>query len=336
MKIFDLMALSRAGRPKALEGAVTMAAGALRRGELVAIPTETVYGLAADATQPMAVAGIYAAKGRPSFNPLIAHVADRAMADEHGIFDAMSRHLADAFWPGPLTLVVARRPTSTVADIVTAGLETVALRMPDNAVTRDLIRAVGRPIAAPSANRSGGISATSAADVVAELGETVSVILDDGPSPVGVESTIVMIDHGVPRLLRPGGIAREAIEAVLGRPLVGVDSESDSADRPLAPGMLTSHYAPNASVRLEANEVRDGEAWLGFGRQLPSELQRAIAAANLSETGNLTEAAANLFRLLRLLDRSGAATIAVAPIPAEGLGEAIRDRLTRAAAPRTR
>lgn len=335
MKIFDLKALAAAGRPKALEGAITTAAGALRRGELVAIPTETVYGLAADATQPLAVAGIYAAKGRPSFNPLIAHVADRAMADEHGIFDALSRRLADAFWPGPLTLVVPRRPTSAVADIVTAGLETLALRMPDNAVTRDLIRAVGRPIAAPSANRSGGISATSAADVVAELGDKVSVILDDGASPVGVESTILMIDQGVPRLLRPGGIARGAIEAVLGRPLVGLDTETEGTDRPLAPGMLTSHYAPNASVRLEANEVRHGEAWLGFGPRVPSDVQKAIAVANLSATGDLIEAAANLFRLLRLLDRSGATTIAVAPIPAEGLGEAIRDRLTRAAAPRT-
>jgi L-threonylcarbamoyladenylate synthase len=335
MKTFDLKALAAAGRMKALEGAITVAAGALRRGELVAIPTETVYGLAADATQPLAVAGIYAAKGRPSFNPLIAHVADRAMADEHGIFDALSQRLADAFWPGPLTLVVTRQPTSAVADIVTAGLETLALRMPDNAVTRDLIRAVGRPIAAPSANRSGGISATSAADVVAELGDKVSVILDDGPSPVGVESTIVMIDQGVPRLLRPGGIARSAIEAVLGRPLVGVEYDIDGVDRPLAPGMLTSHYAPNARVRLEALDVRDGEAWLGFGRQQPTGIHLALAAANLSETGDLIEAAANLFRLLRLLDRSGATTIAVAPIPAQGLGEAIRDRLTRAAAPRT-
>lgn len=334
MKIFDLAALAASGRQKAREGAIVAAAGALRRGELVAMPTETVYGLAADATLPRAVAGIYAAKGRPSFNPLIAHVADFAMAEAHGRFDVESRRVAEAFWPGPLTLVVPKQPGSTVADLVTAGLETLALRMPANEVALDLIRTLGNPVAAPSANRSGGISATSAADVIAELGEAVSVILDDGRSPVGVESTILIIEAGSARLLRPGGVPRAAIEAVLGRPLTEVDPASDDPMRPRAPGMLTSHYAPNAAVRLGAREVRPGEAWLGFGGLVPTGLDASTPQANLSPSGDLVEAAANLFRLLRGLDRNGAATIAVAPIPGEGLGEAIADRLTRAAAPR--
>ncbi len=334
MKSFDLRALANEGRQKAIEGAIVAASGALRRGELVAIPTETVYGLAADATNAAAVAGIYAAKGRPSFNPLIAHVSNRAMADAHGIFDEMSAKLADAFWPGPLTLVVPKRPTSDVADLVTAGLDTLALRMPKTQATLDLIRAVGRPIAAPSANKSGGISPTSAADVIAELGDTVSVILDNGPSTVGVESTIVMIDGDVPRLLRPGGVPRGQIEAVIGRPLLAPEGGDTNDKAPLAPGMLTSHYAPNALVRLDATEIRPGEAWLGFGPTAPAGIEQAIAAANLSPSGNLIEAAANLFRLLRMLDRTGATTIAVAPIPGDDMGEAIRDRLIRAAAPR--
>lgn len=334
MKSFDLNALASNGRQKAIEGAIVAAAGALRRGDLVAIPTETVYGLAADATNATAVAGIYAAKGRPSFNPLIAHVSDRAMADRHGIFDAMSARLADAFWPGPLTLVVPKHPTSDVADLVTAGLDTLALRMPQTNATLDLIRAFGRPIAAPSANRSGGISPTSAADVVAELGDKVSVILDNGPSPVGVESTIVMIDGDVPRLLRPGGVPRGAIEAVVGRPLIAPAGGDTNDQNPIAPGMLTSHYAPNALVRLDSVEVGPGEAWLGFGPSAPPGLGQAVASANLSPSGDLVEAAANLFRLLRSLDRSGAKTIAIAPIPGDEMGEAIRDRLIRAAAPR--
>lgn len=334
MKSFDLRALASDGRHKAIEGAIVAASGALRRGDLVAIPTETVYGLAADATNAAAVASIYAAKGRPSFNPLIAHISDRAMADAHGIFDAMSAKLADAFWPGPLTLVVPKRPTSDVADLVTAGLDTLAIRMPKTGATLDLIRAFGKPIAAPSANKSGGISPTSAADVIAELGNKVSVILDNGSSPVGVESTIVMIDGGGPRLLRPGGVPRGQIEAVIGRPLVAPAGGDTNDENPLAPGMLTSHYAPNAIVRLDAIDVRPGEAWLGFGPIAPSGIAEAVATANLSASGSLIEAAANLFRLLRSLDRTGAKTIAVAPIPGEDMGEAIRDRLIRAAAPR--
>jgi L-threonylcarbamoyladenylate synthase len=333
MRIFDVRTLAASNRPTAVTAAITAAAGALRRGELVAIPTETVYGLAADATNATGVAGIYAAKGRPSFNPLIAHVSDVAMAEAHGVFSREARALTDAFWPGPLTLVVPKRPTSDVADLVTAGLDTLALRMPANDVTLRLIQTLGRPIAAPSANRSGGISATSAADVVAELEERVAVILDDGPSPVGLESTIVMLDRDVPRLLRPGGTPRERIEAVLGRPLAAPEQAADET-RPLAPGMLTSHYAPNARVRLDATDVRAGEAWLGFGTLAPAGLTPDHPQANLSPSDDLVEAAANLFRLLRALDRTGAGTIAVAPIPGAGLAEAIRDRLIRAAAPR--
>jgi L-threonylcarbamoyladenylate synthase len=333
MPIFDVRALAASNRPTAVTAAITAAAGALRRGELVAIPTETVYGLAADATNATAVAGIYAAKGRPSFNPLIAHVSDVAMAEAHGVFSPQARTLAEALWPGPLTLVVPRRPTSDVADIVTAGLDTLAMRMPANDVTLRLIQTLGRPIAAPSANRSGGISATSAADVTAELGSKVAVILDDGPSPVGLESTIVMLDGDVPRLLRPGGTPRERIEAVLGRPLLAPE-HADDETRPLSPGMLTSHYAPNARVRLDATDVQPGEAWLGFGPDAPAGLTPDHARANLSPSGDIHEAAANLFRLLRALDAAGARTIAVAPIPGDGLAEAIRDRLTRAAAPR--
>jgi L-threonylcarbamoyladenylate synthase len=334
MKIFDLRAFDASDRKAAAAGAITAAAGALRRGELVGIPTETVYGLAADATNARAVAGIYAAKGRPSFNPLIAHVADLAMAEQHGVFGPESKALAQAFWPGPLTIVVPKLPSSPVVDLVTAGLDTVAIRVPNNAATLALIKALGQPIAAPSANRSGGISTTSADDVVSELGQSVAVILDDGPSRVGLESTIVMIADGIARLLRPGGCPREAIEAVLGRPLVAADEDSSDAERPRAPGMLTSHYAPNASVRLDATDVRAGEAWLGFGPVSPPGLDGAVAQANLSLSGDVIEAAANLFRMLRALDASGARTIAVAPVPGNGLAEAIRDRLARAAAPR--
>jgi len=334
MKIFDLRAFDASGRNAAAAGAITAAAGALRRGDLVGIPTETVYGLSADATNARAVAGIYAAKGRPSFNPLIAHVADLAMAEQHGVFGPEAKALAKAFWPGPLTIVVPKLASSPIVDLVTAGLDTVAIRVPNNAATLALIRALGQPIAAPSANRSGGISATSAADVVSELGESVTVILDDGPSQVGLESTIVMIGDGVARLLRPGGCPREAIEAVLGQPLLGAEDGPGNGERPLAPGMLMSHYAPNAAVRLDATDIRTGEAWLGFGPTPPAGLDQALAQANLSPAGDPIEAATNLFRMLRGLDASGARTIAVATIPGNGLAEAIRDRLARAAAPR--
>ena len=322
------------------EATIANAVAALAAGRLVALPTETVYGLGADATDGRAVAGIYAAKGRPSFNPLIAHVPDLASAETHGVFDADARRLAEAFWPGPLTLVVPKRAESPIADIVTAGLDSVGLRVPAEPTTLAILARLGRPVAAPSANRSGRVSPTSAADVAGDLGEKVAVIVDAGPSPVGVESTIVAVLDGTARLLRPGGVARAAIEAVLGRPLDAVDAESvaveaGSADAaPLAPGLLTSHYAPNARVRLAATTIAPGEALMTFAGARPEGADRARAVFDLSPTGDLAEAASRLFRGLRELDASGAGSIAVVAIPEDGLGEAIVDRLRRAAAPR--
>lgn len=310
-----------------LDEAVAVLAG----GGLVALPTETVYGLAADATQEQAVAGIYAAKGRPGSNPLISHVEDFAAAERHGLFDAEAQALAAAFWPGPLTLVVPRRPGSPVAERTTAGLPTLALRVPASASMRLVAATLGRPLAAPSANRSGRISPTTAADVVADLGSRVALVIDGGPCRVGVESTIIGCFGDGPALLRPGGATVEAIEAVLGRPLRR--PELDAA-RPSAPGQLLSHYAPAAAVRLNATSVAAGEALLAFGPQAVPGADRAIATLNLSPSGDLAEAAANLFTMLRALDRSGAGVIAVAPLPRTGLGLAIADRLARAAAPR--
>ena len=315
------------------EAAIAAAVLALEAGRLVGLPTETVYGLGADATDGRAVAAIYAAKGRPSFNPLIAHVPDLAGAERHGVFDATARRLAEAFWPGPLTLVVPKRPESPISDLASAGLETIGLRVPANEVTREILARFGRPVAAPSANRSGRVSPTSASDVVAELGEAVAEVIDTGPTEVGVESTIVAVLDGTPRLLRPGGVTRAAIEAVIGGPLAEEGPLTDDA-APLAPGMLSSHYAPGATVRLDATVVEPGEALIAFGPRRPEGWERSAAVFDLSPTGDLAEAAANLFRALRDLDAAGATTIAVAPIPAEGLGEAIVDRLRRAAAPR--
>ncbi|MEI2384183.1 L-threonylcarbamoyladenylate synthase [Breoghania sp. JC706] len=309
------------------------AAETIRAGGLVAVPTETVYGLAADATNAEACARIYAAKGRPRFNPLISHVADTEAARLHGLFDARALALADAFWPGPLTLVVPRRPGSPVCDLVTAGLDSIALRVPDSPVMQALSREAGCPLAAPSANRSGRISPTTAQAVDEDLGERVAVILDTGPTRVGVESTIVALLEDEARLLRPGGTAREDLERVLGAPLA--DPTARDTDTPAGPGMLKSHYAPRARVRLEARDIDPGEAFLGFG-PVPEEIARkACAARTLSETYNVEEAAARLFSDLRTLDATGAASIAVAPVPKTGLGEAINDRLTRAAAERT-
>lgn len=303
----------------------------LDAGDLVAVPTETVYGLAADATNPAAVAGIYKAKGRPAFNPLIVHEGTVEAAMRHGVFDARARLLAEAFWPGPLTLVVAKRADAALAPAVTAGLDTVAIRVPRSDAVRLITARLGRPVAAPSANRSGRVSPTSAEDVVAELGEAVAVVIDGGPCAVGVESTIVGLAGPHAVLLRPGGLAADAIETVIGEPLV-----RPSADpaRPQAPGQLASHYAPRAAVRLDATDVRVGEALLAFGPQLPADADNAVATCNLSPSGDVSEAARNLFSMLRKLDASGAAGIAVAPLPAGGLGEALADRLARAAAPR--
>ncbi|PLX36319.1 MAG: threonylcarbamoyl-AMP synthase [Hyphomicrobiales bacterium] len=304
----------------------------LRAGRLVAIPTETVYGLAADATNGAAVAAIYAAKERPRFNPLICHVDSLATAETHGHFSDAARALANTFWPGPLTMVLPRRATSPVADLATAGLDTIALRVPASPIVHALSRALGAPLAAPSANRSGRISATSAEAAVAELGERIAMVIDAGPCPVGVESTIVAVNDEMPRLLRPGGIARAEIEAVLGKPLAGIAATDD--ERPTAPGMLSSHYAPNASVRLGATEVEGDEALLAFGPAPVKGAESCVAVINLSPASDLSEAAQGLFSALRTLDESGARGIAVMAIPDTGLGEAINDRLRRAAAPR--
>lgn len=300
----------------------------LEAGEVVAIPTETVYGLAGDATNGEAVARIFEAKGRPRFNPLIAHVAGMVMAETIAIFDPLSKQLADAFWPGPLTLVLPLAKGSGIHPLVTAGLDTIALRMPQG-FGAELIARLGRPLAAPSANSSGRITSTTAEAVDADLGRKISLIVDGGPTPVGLESTIVKVEGDTIRLLRPGGIAAEVIEAAAGRTLLRGASLGIEA-----PGMLASHYAPGAAVRVGAASVRPGEALLAFGQHRAKDSDKAAAMLNLSPSGDLREAAANLFSYLQRLDRSGAKTIAVEPIPDTGLGEAINDRLSRAAAPR--
>ncbi|MBS7538731.1 L-threonylcarbamoyladenylate synthase [Ancylobacter lacus] len=312
---------------------IAEAARLLSTGGLVAIPTETVYGLACDATDPHAVARLYAAKGRPSFNPLIAHVPDLAAARRIGRFDARAERLAARFWPGPLTLVVPA-VEGAVCDLARAGLPTLAIRVPAHPAARAVIAASGRPIAAPSANRSGHVSPTSAAHVLADLRGRIDLVLDAGPCPVGIESTILDASGPEVTLLRPGGLAREAIEAALGAPLARRAPPADQDAAPLAPGMLASHYAPSVPVRLDAREVAPGEALLTFAGARPPGSAEAVAVLDLSPDGDLVEAAARLFAHLRALDGRGARGIAVVPLPRHGLGEGIRDRLARAAAPR--
>jgi L-threonylcarbamoyladenylate synthase len=313
------------------EAALQRAVAVLAEGLPVAIPTETVYGLAADATRAEAITRIYEVKGRPRFNPLISHVSDMAMAERHGVFDPLSRALAEAFWPGPLTLILPRSAESTVHDLATAGLPSLGLRMPDG-VARQVIAAFGQPLAAPSANRSGGVSPTRAAHVAADLGERIALILDGGPSMVGLESTIVKVEGDRLRLLRPGGLDAAQIEAVAGRPLLRSSTAGATIE---APGMLASHYAPDAALRLDARDVAAGEALIRFGgAALPGE-DAARLVLDLSPSGDLREAAANLFAFLKQADASGAPRIAIGPVPSTGLGEAIRDRLERAAAPRS-
>ncbi len=308
---------------------IAKAVAILRGGGLVAIPTETVYGLAADATNGQAVASIYEAKGRPSFNPLICHVADMTMATQIAVFDPLSITLAAAFWPGPLTLILPRAANTPIHPLTMAGLTTVGVRMPEGPA-RLLIKQLGSPLAAPSANSSGRISATSAQAVDADLGGKIDLILDGGACPVGVESTIVKVENGQLRLLRPGGISVEEIERVAGQPVVRVDQRAEIE----APGMLASHYAPRAKVRLDAMRILPDEALLAFGPRRACGVQSAVKTLNLSQTANLKEAAANLFSYLSQLDIEGVRCIAVEPIPMTGLGEAINDRLMRAAAPR--
>jgi L-threonylcarbamoyladenylate synthase len=300
---------------------IARAAELLTAGQLVAFPTETVYGLGADATNGAAVAAIYATKGRPSFNPLIAHVADVRAARRLVQWNDWAEAMATAFWPGPLTLVLPLRPDHNVSPLVTAGLDTLAVRVPAKACARALLAAVGRPVAAPSANPSGRISPTTADHVRAGLGGKIAAILDDGPCGVGVESTILGLAGAAPILLRPGGLAAEDIQNALGCTL----RTRAEADPLTAPGQLMSHYAPNASVRLEAQDFSPDEVSLGFG---PGDFD-----LNLSPSGDLNEAAANLFGHLHHLDALGR-PIAVAPVPERGLGIAINDRLRRAAAPR--
>jgi L-threonylcarbamoyladenylate synthase len=298
---------------------IAQAAKNLADGGLVAFPTETVYGLGADATNGEAVAGIFAAKGRPRFNPLIVHVTDIEQAQQHGEFNPAARQLAQTFWPGALTLVLPRRAQTRLSHLVSAGLDTVALRVPSHPVAQQLLLRSGRPIAAPSANVSGKVSATTAAHVAESLGGKIDFILDGGAAALGLESTVIGFENDLLVLLRPGAIARDEIEALVG-PLAAADGTIRS------PGQLESHYAPRAGLRLNADAVRPGETLLGFGAVTG-------ASRNLSPRGDLKEAAANLFAMLRELDNS-AAFIAVSPIPMSGLGEAINDRLQRAAAPR--
>ena len=309
---------------------IDIAARTLREGGLLAFPTETVYGLGADATNAVAVARLFAAKGRPSFNPLIAHVRDLTAARAIARFDENAMRLA-RLWPGPLTLVLPRLPTCPVADLATAGLDTIAIRVPNHPVAQALLTKLQRPIVAPSANRSGHVSPTVAAHVLADLGGRIDMILDGGSAPIGVESTIIACLDSEPLLLRAGGLPRTEIEHALRHPLRGCETTVvESGEAPLAPGMLSSHYAPRTPVRLKATVLEPGEALLAFGPPLAGA-QRVF---NLSPSGDLVEAAANLFSHLRALDAAGGRAIAVMPIPSHGLGEAINDRLARAAAPR--
>ncbi|MBZ8118180.1 threonylcarbamoyl-AMP synthase [Roseovarius sp. LXJ103] len=302
---------------------ITRAATLLQEGGLVAFPTETVYGLGADATNGAAVASVYAAKGRPAFNPLIVHVASIEDAQRYALWSDAADRLA-TLWPGPLTLVLPRKPASPLALLTTAGLDSVALRIPAHPVARALLATFGGPLAAPSANPSGRISPTTAAHVADGLTGRIDAIIDGGACSVGLESTILGLtdQNGSTTLLRPGGLPQSVIEAALGAPLTTEDQTSITA-----PGQLASHYAPNASLRLNATDLRPGETLLGFGPV-------ANATLNLSPGANLTEAAANLFDHLHQLDAAGPAKIAVSPIPDHGLGHAINDRLRRAAAPR--
>lgn len=312
--------------------AIERAGAAIREGRLVGFPTETVYGLGADATDDKAVASIFEAKGRPRFNPLIVHVADLAEAEKHCVFNEEAETLAKAFWPGGLTLVLPRRAETPLSLLVSAGLDTVAIRVPAHETARALIEAAKRPLAAPSANPSGKVSPTMAAHVMEGLGSApqLAFVLDGGSCPLGLESTVIGFPQGVPTLLRPGAVAREEIEKVLGKKLMDADAASGEEGR-ASPGQLESHYAPGSPIRLDAREVAEDEVLLAFGPDAPE----ARTSMNLSPSGDLREAAANLFAMLRAIDAEAQGRrIAVMPIPMMGLGEAINDRLKRAAAPR--
>ena len=307
---------------------IARAAAIIAGGGLVSFPTETVYGLGADATQGQAVARIFATKGRPAINPLIVHVPDIAHAGAHAVLDSRAEELAARFWPGPLTLVLQRRVGSRISELVSAGLDTIAIRAPAHPVARALLAEAARPIAAPSANRSSHVSATTALHVAEEFGDAVDLILAAGKTTVGLESTIVDLTGDRPVLLRPGAITREDIAGVLG----DVDVGEGNADRPNAPGQLRRHYAPATRLRLNAAMADPGEALLAFGPD-PFAGRLAKTVLNLSQAGDLHEAAANLFAMMRTLDAGGYRGIAVMPIPETGIGVAINDRLRRAATP---
>jgi L-threonylcarbamoyladenylate synthase len=310
----------RSDRPSSPLSDARAAARALSAGELVILPTETVYGLAADAANATAVARLYEAKGRPRFNPLIAHVQDRAAAERFARLDERAHALTQAFWPGPLTIVAPLTAAAAVCDLARAGLDTVAVRAPAHPLARQVLRRFGRVIVAPSANRSGRPSPTTFADAMAETGSAAAVGLDGGSCAIGLESTVVALLDGPPRLLRPGAVTRAQIEALIG-PLA--EAQADAAR---SPGRLSRHYAPEAPLRLDADGPREGEAFLAFGSAPVGPL-----VFNLSPSRDLAQAAANLFVQLRAADAARPAAIAVAPIPDEGLGEAINDRLRRAA-----
>lgn len=307
---------------------IRQAAAILRSGGLVSFPTETVYGLGADARNGRAVAAIYAAKGRPGFNPLIVHLPDLAAARQYAEFDALSLKLAQSFWPGPLTLVLPLKADAGLSDLVTAGLNSVGLRVPAHPVAQALLKEFCGPVAAPSANPSGQISPTTADHVLQGLSAKIDAVVDGGACAVGLESTIALSDGARVAILRDGGVTREEIEACLGQPVM----DAERTDTPQSPGQLASHYAPSAKVRLNAQARRGNELLLGFGPDA------AEAELNLSPKGDLIEAAANLFGYLRRMDalaqQRGVETIAVSPVPMSGLGAAINDRLKRAAAPR--
>ncbi len=308
-------------------GEIGEAARALRTGKLVAFPTETVYGLGGDATNDRAVAAIFAAKGRPSFNPLIVHVSNVSAATQFAELSAKALAVAKRFWPGPLTLVLPRRRDCRISLLATAGLDSVAIRVPAHKIAQTLLMMAGVPLAAPSANPSGRLSPTAADHVLGDLGDKVEFVIDDGPCSIGVDSTVLSLLDDRPRILRPGAVTAEQIADVLREPIETAAS-ADDADAPRSPGRLLSHYAPSLPVRLNAAAAEAGEALLGFGPAAPKN------ALNLSATGDLQEAAANLFAMLRQLDDPKYRAIAVMPVPETGLGLAINDRLRRAAAPR--
>jgi L-threonylcarbamoyladenylate synthase len=306
---------------------IAQAARLLCEGRLVAFPTETVYGLGGDATSDAAVAAIFAAKGRPRFNPLIVHVPGLVEAEAIAVFNDRAREVARRFWPGPLTLVLKRREDCPVSLLASAGLDTVAVRAPAHPIAQALLRETKRPLAAPSANRSGHVSPTEAAHVAAEFGDAIAMILDGGRCAVGLESTVLDLSGATPCLLRPGGITLETLSNYLGP----IATRGGDPNAPRSPGQLSSHYAPRLPLRMDAVDAHPGEALLAFG---PNSSSGFAEMLNLSPRGDLTEAAANLFAMLRRLDRPEFTGIAVMSIPEDGLGRAINDRLRRAAAPR--